>query len=162
MTRDDAVTIVSMIVHGWPGPAWEQERMAAYVEAILPLDAVVTTHAVARARNAMKYRPSIAELREFIQIERRLGESEQARLILPEKPLKPEWVNRWERARAAGDMRPFPEQMTALDLLARVSPEHYKVYAPPEQPITHREFWVQQDEYLEGAAPGLPAIVDTT
>lgn len=159
MTRDDAVTIVSMIVHGWPGPNWEQERMAAYVDAILPLDAVVTTHAVARARNALKYRPSIAELREFIQIERRLSQEQEAELVLPDKPVKPVWVRRWERARAAGDMRPFPEQMTVLDLLARASPEHYKVYAPPEQPITDAEFWVQEDEYLEGDAPGFPALV---
>lgn len=161
MTRDDAVTIVAMIVHGWPGPAWESERMASYVEAILPLDAVITTHAVARARNSIRYRPSIAELREFIQIERRLAESDQARLILPERPVKPEWVNRWERARAAKDMRPFPEQMLALDSLARYSPEDFKVYSPPEQPVTDREFWVQPDEYLEGEASGLPAIVDS-
>ena len=159
MDRNDAVTIVSMIVYGWPGAAWETERMEAYVDAIMPLDAAVTSRAVARARNELKYRPSVAELREFVQIERRLSESEEARYVLPEKE-QPEWVNRWERARAAGDMRPFPEQMTALDMLARQSPEHYKVYAPPEAPVTDREFWVQPDEFLEGGSTELPAIVE--
>ncbi len=159
MTRDDAVTIVSMIVYGWPGAAWEAERMEAYVDAIMPLDAAITSRAVGRARNELKYRPSVAELREFVQIERRLSESEEARYVLPDRPEQPDWVKRWERARAAGDMRPFPEQMNAMDALARQTAEDYRVYAPPEHPLNDREHWVQDDEYLEGEAEP-PAIVE--
>lgn len=158
MTRDDAITIVAMIVHGWPGPAWEEERLAAYVEAILPLDAAITTRALARARNTLKYRPAISELREFVQIERRASEA-VIPLIEPEYPGKPEWVDRWERARAAKDMRPFPEQVEVMHSFARRSPEDYKAYNPPAVPTTDREFFVQSDEYVEGDAPGLPAIV---
>jgi hypothetical protein len=109
VTRDDAVTIVSMIVHGWPGPNWEPERLEAYVDAIMPLDAAITSRAVGQARNKLKYRPSIAELREFIQIERRLSESEESNFIPWDKLKMPEWVKRWKRAHEAGDMRPFPE-----------------------------------------------------
>jgi hypothetical protein len=161
VTRDDAVTIVAMIVHGWPGPAWEMERLEAYVDSILPLDAVIATRALARARNALKYRPAISEIREFYQIERRLSESDEARLVLPEKPDQPAWVGRWERARAAKDMRPFPEQMSAFDALARQDAEHYRVYRPPEFPVTDPEHWVQEWEYVEGEPAGLPAIVET-
>jgi hypothetical protein len=154
MTRDDAVTIVTMLVHSWPGPAWEAEKLEAYVNAILPLDAAITTRALGRAVNELKFRPSIAELREFIQIERRLSEPDEARFVLPDKPPKPQWVERWERARAAGDRRPFPEQMMALDILARQSPEHYKAYAPPEVPTSEAEHWVQPHEYLEDPSGG--------
>lgn len=157
MTHDDAVTIVAMIVHGWPGPAWETERLAAYVEGILPLDAAITTHALARARNELKYRPSIAELREFYQAERRMSESDEARLILPDKTMQPTWVQRWGRARAAGDTRPFPEQIAALDALGRQDPEHYRIYRPPSQPISDREFWVQPSEYTVPTDESTPA-----
>jgi hypothetical protein len=147
VTRDDACTIVAMVVHGWPGPAWEAERLEAYVDSIMPLDAVICTHALARARNALKYRPAVSEIREFYQIERRLSEADEARLVLPDKPNQPAWVGRWERARAAGDMRPFPEQMAAFDALARQDAEHYKVYRPPEFPVTDPEHWIQPEEY---------------
>lgn len=148
MTRDEAVTVVSMIVNSWPGAVWETAKLDAYVEAILPLDAALTTLAVASAVQKLKYRPSIAELREFIQIERRLSEADEAHYILPDAPAKPKWVERWERARAVRDTRPFPEQQHALDMLARSSPENYRVYAPPEQPVTDALFWVQAHEYL--------------
>jgi hypothetical protein len=158
MTRDDAITIVAMIVHGWPGPAWEEERLAIYVEDLLPYDAAITTRALARARNEIKYRPSLAELRDFIQAERRASEA-SVPLVEPNYPPKPDWIDRWERARAAKDMRPFPEQAEAMHAFARRSPEDYKAYAPPGVPTSDREFWVQPDEYQEGQAPGLPAIV---
>ena len=89
-----------------------------------------------------------------------MSESDEARLILPDKTMKPPWVQRWERARAAGDHRPFPEQIAALDALGRQDPEHYRIYRPPSQPVSDREFWVQPDEYLEGESAGLPAIVE--
>lgn len=149
MTRDDAITIVGMVANGWPGPTWETARLEAYVDAILPWDAEVTTQAVVRARNTLKYRPSISELREFVQIERRLSEPDEARFVLPDKPVKPAWVERWERARAADDWRPFPEQLQGMDTLARRDPDNYSTYAPPEAPFTDDSVWVQPDEYLE-------------
>ena len=156
MTYDDAVTIVGMIANSFPGPVWEEARLSAYVEALLPMDAEVTTKAVVRAVNTLKYRPSIAEIRELARLERALTPREEAELILPDKT-KPLWVQRWERARAAGDQRPFPEQQHALDMLARRSPEDYRVYAPPAYPFTDPTFWIQGDEYLD---PSEHAIVE--
>jgi hypothetical protein len=148
MSRDDAITIVSMIVNGWPGPAWDADRLEAYVQAIMGLPADVTTRAVARAQKKLEFRPSVAALMEYVQIERRLSEREVAEFVVPEKIPKPTWVERWERARAVGDQRPFPEQIPGMDALARISPENYAAYAPPEVPISDREVWVQGDEYL--------------
>ncbi len=152
MSRDDAATIVAMIVHGWPGPVWEAERLEAYVQGIISWDAAITTRALARARNALKYRPSIAELREFVQIEQRakISEQEQISLILPEKPFKPDWVSRWERARKAGDMRLFPEQAAGLNALCRQSPEDFKAYRLPEAETSDESVWVQEGEYGSG------------
>ncbi len=114
MTHDDAVTIVAMITHGWPGPVWEKERLEAYVEGILPWDAELTAKALARARNSLKYRPSIAELREFVQMERREQEAATAKPFVPEPQGGiPMFVKRWVVARfltSPPDMRPFREQ----------------------------------------------------
>lgn len=148
MTRDDAITITAMVVNSWPGAVWETERMEAYVESLLPLDAATTTKAVARAVHQLKYRPSIAELREFVRIERALSAEEEIRFMPTEMPQKPAWVLRWERARAAGDMRPFPEQMIGMDTLARQSVEHYAAYSPPAHSLDDPEHWVQEHEYL--------------
>ena len=145
MTRDDAVTIVAMIVHGWPGAAWETERMESYVNDLLPLDAALTTHALARARNTLKYRPSIAELKEFYAIERRkqaMQETERIKAQLDEVPNKlpiQDWVKRWLVARflvAPPDMRPLPEQHP---------------YSEGRLPTGETE-WMPPDLYAEEAA----------
>jgi hypothetical protein len=149
VTREDAITIVEFIVNSWPGSDWEPERLTAYVNAILPLDAEATTKAVAKAVQKLKFRPSVAELREFVRMERQPSERELADYMPVEVQPKPDWVSRWERARAARDMRAFPEQLHALDRLSRVDPEHYRVYAPPQHPITDATYWVQADEYLD-------------
>lgn len=150
MTRDDAVTIVSMIVSHWPGQTWDDAELAAYVSAIESWDAEVTTRAVARAVNHLRFRPKVAELREFVQIERRsaLSPREEADLVRPEKPMRPLWVERWERARKADDERLFPEQLSGIETLCRASPENFKAYRPPDVPMNDASVWVQPDEYL--------------
>lgn len=51
------------------------------------------------------------------------------------------WVHRWERARAAGDRRPFAEQYEYL------TPEER-----PKKPFSDVTAWVQSDEYAYGLA----------
>lgn len=161
MNRDEAVTIVEIIVHGWPGPAWEVERMEAYVNALLSFEAKATTAAVLRAQKELRYRPSIAELREFIHIEQRLAEPEDSWRHQPPEPLpRPEWTIRWARARAANDWRPFPEQRDAMTRMANEHPGNFRVYSPPPYPTDLRDFWVQPDEYLEGERSAPDAIVE--
>ena len=160
MTRDEAITIVGMIVHGWPGAAWEVERMEAYVAAIGSYDAALATAAVLRAQKVLRYRPSVAELREFIGVEKRLSEPDEEWRRQPvEPPPRPAWVPRWERARAANDWRPFPEQLPGMEQLARQSDADYRLFKAPNAPVDDRSVWVQPDEYLEGDASGPDAIV---
>lgn len=145
MTRDEAVTVVGMIAHGWPGADWGEERLAAYVEAILSLDAGLATAAVLRAQKVLRYRPSIAELREFIAVERRLAEPDDPSPRRPaQTQVRPAWTVRWARARLNRDYRSFPEQCE---------------YAGLPQPFTDRSVWVQEDEYLEGVSSAPDAIV---
>ncbi len=155
MTRDDAITIVSMVANSWPGQAWEADRLEAYVNAIITWDAELTTKAVARSVNKLKYRPSIAELLEFVQIERssKMSLAEESSLVRPEKQPRPLWVERWARARAAGDWRPFPEQSVAMDGLSRYSPEDFKAYRPPTEPLTDSSVWIQGSEYMDETLP---------
>lgn len=161
MTRDEAITIVSMVAHGWPGAAWETERMEAYVGAIESYDAELTTAAVMRAQKTLRYRPSIAELREFVALERKLREPDDDWRHQPlVAPPRPSWVPRWERARAAGDWRPFPEQVLGMEQLARQSDEDYRVFKAPNAPTTDGSAWVLPAEYLEGETSSPGAIVE--
>lgn len=148
MTRDEAITIVTMIVNGWPGPAWEGARLESYVSQLMALDAELTTRACSQAVKKLRYRPSIAELREFVAIEHR--KTADASFEVPELVDMPEWVIRYKRARAVDDYRPFPEQLTAMSVLALQSADHYRVYAPPDAALDDADFWVQPWEYQEG------------
>lgn len=143
MTREDAITIVEMIVSSWPGQTWDEDRLSMYVNSILDWDAANTTRAVARATQHLRYRPSVAELREFVQIEWRAAKGETA-FDLPPRQEKPDWVLRWERARAAGDLRVFPEQMVGLAWLAKADGP---AYAPPDAPLSDSSVFVQAHEY---------------
>lgn len=158
MNRDESLTIVAMIVSSWPGKDWDSATCDAYAHNIESLDAEHTTNAVAAAVKTMRYRPSIADLREFVRIQTRLSEPDEARFMPVDKPLKPLWVERWQRARHAGDWRCFPEQLVGMDDMARETPEHYRVYAPPSAPLSDNSFWVQGDEYLEGPVPQFPTL----
>lgn len=113
MTRDESLTIVAMIASGWPGAAWDSSRLDSYAKGIEPMDALLTTQAVLRAQREVKYRPSVAELREFVAIERRLSERDEPmeRRTLPPGGKCPPWVLGWCIARYRyKDMRVWAEQ----------------------------------------------------
>ena len=111
MNRDDSITIVAFIVNSWPGPAWDADRLDAYARALEGFDAELTTRAVALAVKELKYRPSIAELRQFIHIERALSVPEKPN-EQPAKPGRlPAWVKGWLVARVKyQDFRVWAEQ----------------------------------------------------
>jgi len=155
MTRDDAITIVEMVVCSWPGQTWDVDRLESYINAIIDWDAEVTTKAVARAVQALKYRPSVAELREYVQVERRAQQaSAKPHPNVPSFRFpKPEWVERWERARKAGDMRPFPEQRVGMEGIARMNDD--PIYLPPGAPFTDSSAWIQPSEYAGADADAI-------
>jgi hypothetical protein len=131
VTREESLTIVQMILTHWRGKDWTKEEIDAYARSIQDLDAALTTSAVARAAKEIKYRPPIAELREYVRAERN-------RLAPAVRPVDrsgwgpiPLWVKRWICARMLyahfgrdRDLRRFPEQGDFGDLTREVMPEN--------------------------------------
>lgn len=139
MTRKDALHVVEMILNSWPGMSpWSEDQIVAYAVAIEDLDAEHVTNAVARAVKELKFRPTVAELRDYARVEARV--EHRWRDEPAEKLPPPEWYPRWTRARAAGDTRPFPEQALAMRDMG---------YDTPDAPYFDPEAWIQADEYLD-------------
>lgn len=152
MKRSEALDVVGMIVNGWQGGTWTEEQMLAYASGIESLDAGHATQAVLRAQKEMKFRPSVAELREYVRVEAKVDS--RWREAEPEKQPRPMWVQRWARARLRGDVRPFPEQAVAIRDLGWVTPD-----VPYDDPAA----WVQGGEYLEGPdVDPLALVLQTT
>lgn len=140
MKRTEAITIVEMLLNGWPSSrAWTEGEMSNYASAIEDLDPAIVTKAAIRAQREMRHRPSVAELREYARIEARAAESwrEAPEVSVP----APQWALQWARARSNDDMRLLPEQALALREMG---------WETPDEPLTDRSVWVQPDEYLEG------------
>lgn len=120
MNYDEAVTVTHMVITTWPTSiAWSEDEMLAYATGLQKYDAATMTHAVAAAQQKLMYRPSVAELREFYDLERA---KTRARAETPteryaKKEKVPLWVRRWVAARYLyrqfgrdQDLRRFPEQ----------------------------------------------------
>lgn len=142
MTREEAADVTEMVVSAWATPVWTADQTAAFVTGCVSLDADDATEAVARLYRQTKFRPAFSELREMAVSVRR---ERQSRLIdsLPAEPIKPpDWVGRWERARANGDMRVFVEQVRGLTELQHHHPLNRLAYTVPDQPTTDTTTWM--------------------
>jgi len=118
-----------MILTSWHGKEWTKEEIDVYARLIQDMDAEITTHAVIKAAKEMQYRPSVAELRERVRVEKRRLAPAVAPVETETTPL-PEWVRRWICARLLfkqfgkpRDLRRFPEQGDFGDLTQEVMPE---------------------------------------
>lgn len=131
MTRDESLTLVQMILNYWrPRREWTKDEISAYASSIQDLPAELTTSALAHAAKEIAYAPSIAELREYVRLER-----VRRAPVVPETPLPrgapiPFWVKRWICARMLyetfgkpRDMRRFPEQGDHGDLTKELMPD---------------------------------------
>lgn len=130
MTREESLTVVQMILTHWRGKDWTKEEIDAYARSIQDMDAELTTHAIAQAAKEITYRPSIAELREYVRAERR-------RLLPAYVPPDtsytsevPLWVKRWMCARMLypmfgkeRDLRRFREQGDHGNLTQEMMPD---------------------------------------
>lgn len=145
MTPREAQELVRMVESNWMCDFGERGR-ELWRKLLEPYDAELATRAIAELAKmplpGNRARPTVADLRGVIVRLRRIEYDTSAwREGLPSGPLaRPEWVSRWTRARAAGDHRPFPEQVPGF--------REIPVALPPE-PVTDRDVWVQADEYLE-------------
>lgn len=131
MTRDESLTIVEMIVSGWPdAKPLDRQEIDMYARAIQDLDAELATHAVLRAVKDTPYRLKPNELRERTRMEKRRLAPEVAPLEPPEGRPLPIWVKRWICARLLykrfdkpHDFRRFVEQGDYGDLTQEMMPE---------------------------------------
>lgn len=143
MTYDEAVTVTHMVVTTWPtSKAWDEDEMLAYATGLQKYDAATMTHAVAAAQQKLMYRPSVAELREFYDLERA---KTRARAEAPaeryaKKEKVPLWVRRWVAARYLyrqfgrdQDLRRFPEQQD---------------WANPDLPLMPADAWLEEAEHV--------------
>ena len=120
MTYDEAVTVTAMVVTTWPTTkVWSEEEMLAYATGLQKYEASLCTRAVAAAQQKLMYRPSVAELREFYDLERAKTRAHAERPVeeRTRREKVPLWVRRWVAARylyaqfgREQDMRRFPEQ----------------------------------------------------
>ena len=142
MTRDESLTIVSMILAHWrPKREWSKDEISAFAASVQDLPAELTTSAVARAAKEIAYPPSIAELREYVRLER-------VRRAPQVKPLEPSdgapiplWVKRWicarmlyERFNKPRDERRFSEQGD---------------YGDPTRELMPDEAWVEEANSMD-------------
>ena len=71
MTYDEALTVTGMVLTTWPSSKeWGEDEMSAYANGLMRYDASICVAAVAAAQQKLMYRPSVAELREFYDLER--------------------------------------------------------------------------------------------
>jgi len=128
-------------------------------------DAATATRAVAMlARNPLPANRARPQLSDFRAVYLKLAKDEavaNAKPALPVSPSRrPAWVERWERARAAGDARPFPEQAPGYEELRRASELDRVAYALPNTPHSEREVWVQPDEFVGDDEAGMDFVED--
>lgn len=140
MTRDDALTIVGMVVTAFPSKEqWDADVMLAYAGGIQDLDAEVTTLAVERAHKHERFRPSVAVLRAYAQEIARSRKPTTTFAGHEEQQILPAWVKGWAIARYRdGDMRCWPEQKEGYDELQEMHPQS-KDYVWPFQEIMPEE-----------------------
>lgn len=150
MTREQSLLIVSEVVAGWPSHhTWTEQQLDSYANAISDLDYPLVQTAIRKAVRSFKFRPAVAELREFVNAQERIERPAKPDYAPGRATEPPAFVARWKRARGAGDYRPFPEQEEGMLSCG---------YKPPREPFSDRAVWVQADEYLAGPVPAIPGL----
>ncbi len=103
MTYEEALTVTQMVITTWPSTkVWGEDEMEAYAHGLQRYEASACVKAVAAAQQKLMYRPSVAELREFYDIERakqRASDDKPERNWPAKRETVPLWVRRWVAAR---------------------------------------------------------------
>ncbi len=149
MNHEEALTVTQMVVTTWPSTKiWTAEEMSAYATGLQRYDAEYATKAVAAAQQKLMYRPSVAELREFYDLERAKTRASMERPVEPavKKEKVPLWVRRWVAARylyarfgKEQDLRSFPEQQTFANPYVDVMPAD--AWLEEAEHVTERQVW---------------------
>lgn len=143
MNHDEALTVTGMVLTTWPqNKEWGLDEISAYANGLQRYDAETCTKAVAAAQQKLMYRPSVAELREFYDLERAKHRAQTEKPVekWERKEKVPLWVRRWVAARYLHamfgkdqDMRRFPEQQD---------------WGNPDQELMPPEAWLEEAEHV--------------
>lgn len=115
MKLDEAGQILRLLTAGFHRETLEQETIDLWVAVLEPMDAEAATQAALRWVHSADQFPTINQFRHAYR-----GALPSKTQTVQEVPLnafglpqegQPEWVRRWVKARANGDMRVFPEQL---------------------------------------------------
>lgn len=156
MTRQEADEILGWLLGAYP----HQSQMTAdvYGQAFESMQAEDVGPVVLNWIKTEPKLPSLFDIRKAISNIKRLAQAEQdaqAWRQLPAEPLQPErWVERWRRARAAGDERLFPEQEPGIrrlnsDNAVNGRSGYEEMYAKLSVMHGDASVWVQPGEYAE-------------
>lgn len=117
MKTSEAGEIVQILAAAFHRESIEPETVALWVEMLEPWNAEVASKVALSWIKAADQFPTINQFRHAYLGEMKRSKPidlteavEVSRFGLPVKD-QPEFVRRWQRARAAGDMRVFPEQI---------------------------------------------------
>jgi hypothetical protein len=157
MKAEEAELIVSWLVGAYPEQAGNVETERFFRETFLTMDAREVAPIILSWVKTERRWPRLADIRQAITNQRRLAEAELWRQLPPERPPRPAWVERWSRAREAGDDRLFPEQApgirenhaAALESYGSMGRSGYEeMLAKLDVPFNDAEVWVQSHEYV--------------
>lgn len=155
MILESATTILGWLEGAYPTRFHLDNVRRLYLTALEEWEETSASNAVLDWIKKEPRPPTVAELRtEYLR--RHLGDPELWREQLPEPTGRPEWVERWDRARAAGDVRLFPEQADGIRELhatglkeAHVGKSGYEeAYAKLDTSRSDATVWVQPKEYV--------------
>lgn len=149
MNHDEALTVTGMVLTTWPqSKEWGLDEISAYANGLMRYDAEICTLAVAAAQQKLMYRPSVAELREFYDLERAKRRAAVERPVEPraKKEKVPLWVRRWVAARylyarfgKEQDLRSFPEQQEWMNPHVDVMPAD--AWLEEAEHVTDEQIW---------------------
>lgn len=149
MNHEESLTVTQMIFTTWPTTrVWTTEEIAAYAAGLQRYDAETCVRALASAQQKLMYRPSVAELREFYDLERAKTRAREDTVTPPpvRKEKVPLWVRRWVAARYLHsrfgkdqDMRAFPEQRDFANPYVDMMPAD--AWLDEAQHVTDKQVW---------------------
>ncbi len=140
MTKTEAGEVISLLNAGFHREALEAETVKVWlVEIALLADGEV---AVETARRMIRETDHFPSLREFRAAYRAVAEAKRAKVRALEEARRPtrleEWVYVYKWARAAGELRPFPQQQE---------------WADPDTVMSETEYAQLREQWLKAGTP---------
>jgi hypothetical protein len=153
MTREESLLTVAEVVNRWPSShEWSADQMDRFAQGVEDMDYASTARGIRMMVRRMKFRPSVSELREFVESERKAAAEPVADTTPRLKP--PQWVHVWSWlrwVREPKEERTLPQQ-DGWDFTDDTDRLTLTAYTEME------EEWVAAGSPHEVRLPGLPSV----